>query len=214
MLMPVALLITAVLVPYAIDQLRLQNAATSGHHSQNPHLFDMAWLVGVVMVLALVGALVREARGAFAWVAGCLGATGTAGLVFGEPVVLVRWRPGARDGGRSRRCRHTPQNEALTGCLVPTLRRMPAPTAASSTRWVGGASGVAVLAASASVLAVVLVLAGDVWDLPAAPQVLVDAAVGATCPVWQWSSPRPGTWLHGRSRACCSSAERRPLWPR
>ena len=66
---------------------------------------------------------------------------------------------------------------------MPTLRRMPAPTAASSTRWVGGAIGVAVLAASASVLAVVLVLAGNVWDLPAAPQVLVDAAVGATCPV-------------------------------
>ena len=86
-LMPVALLITAVLVPYAIDQLRLQNAATTGHHSQNPHLFDMAWLVIVVMVLALVGALVREARGAFAWVGGCLAATGTAGLVFGEPVV-------------------------------------------------------------------------------------------------------------------------------
>ena len=86
-LAPLGLVITAVLVPYAIDQLRLQNAATSGYHSHNPHLFDMAWLVGVLMVLALLGALVREARGLFAWVAGCLVATGTAGLALGEPVV-------------------------------------------------------------------------------------------------------------------------------
>jgi len=83
-LLPVAALVTTVLAPYAIDQLRLQNLSTTGHHSQNPHLFDMAWMVGVVMVIALLGALVREARRSFAWVAGCLVATGTAGLVFGE----------------------------------------------------------------------------------------------------------------------------------
>ena len=69
-------LITAALTPYAIDQIALQNAATSGYHSQNPHLFDMAWMVGVLMVLALVGALVREARGSFRWVAGVPGRLG------------------------------------------------------------------------------------------------------------------------------------------
>ena len=42
---PLALLVGAVLMPYAVDQLALQNAATTGYHSHNPHLFDMAWTV-------------------------------------------------------------------------------------------------------------------------------------------------------------------------
>ena len=140
MLMPVALLIGAVLMPYAIDQLRLQNAATTGYHCQNPHLFDMAWLVGVVTVLALVGAVVREARGLFAWVGGASPLPAPqAGLrrVCG----LVRCRPGPRDGGRSRPRRAPPKTrpdrlpDAYTAAHACARRR---PAAAPSTRWVGG----------------------------------------------------------------------------
>ena len=71
-------------MPYAVDQLALQNAATTGYHSQNPHLFDMAWVVTTLTVLALLGAVVREARGLFAWVAGACTVIGAAGLVHGR----------------------------------------------------------------------------------------------------------------------------------
>ena len=83
-LLPLALVVTAVLAPYAVDQLALQNAAT-GHHAANPHFFDMAWVSGVVMVLALLAALVRPARSLAWWVGGCCSVIGAAGLAFGEP---------------------------------------------------------------------------------------------------------------------------------
>ena len=86
-LTPLALLVGAVFMPYAVDQLALQNAATTGYHSQNPHLFDMAWTVTTVSVLALLGAVVREARGLFGWVAGACTVIGTAGLATGESTV-------------------------------------------------------------------------------------------------------------------------------
>ena len=85
--MPLALLVGAVLMPYAVDQLALQNAATTGYHSQNPHLFDMAWMVTTLTVLALLGAVVREARGLFAWVAGGCTVIGAAGLATGESAI-------------------------------------------------------------------------------------------------------------------------------
>ena len=44
LVMPVALVAGAVLLPYAVDQLALQNAATTGLHAENPHYFDMAWI--------------------------------------------------------------------------------------------------------------------------------------------------------------------------
>jgi hypothetical protein len=86
-LTPLALLIGAVFMPYAVDQLALQNAATTGYHSHNPHLFDMAWMVTTVTVLALLGAVVREARGLFGWVAGACTVIGAAGLTTGESTV-------------------------------------------------------------------------------------------------------------------------------
>jgi hypothetical protein len=86
-LTPLALVIGAVLMPYAVDQLALQNAATTGYHSHNPHLFDMAWMVTTITVLALLGAVLREARGLFGWVAGTCAVIGAAGLATGESTV-------------------------------------------------------------------------------------------------------------------------------
>jgi len=86
-LTPLALLVGAVLMPYAVDQLALQNAVTSGLHAENPHLFDMAWTVTVLTVLALLGAVVREARSLFSWVGGACTVIGAAGLVTGESTV-------------------------------------------------------------------------------------------------------------------------------
>jgi len=86
-LLPLALLVGAVLMPYAVDQLALQNAVTSGLHAENPHLFDMAWTVTVLTVLALLGAVVREARSLFSWVGGACTVIGAAGLVTGESTV-------------------------------------------------------------------------------------------------------------------------------
>jgi hypothetical protein len=84
---PLALVLAAVLLPYAVDQLALQVATTSGYHAENPHLFDMAWVTAVLAVLALVGAAVREARGLLTWVGGACSVIGAAGLVLGEPLV-------------------------------------------------------------------------------------------------------------------------------
>src|SRR4051812_44345016 len=84
---------------------------------------------------------------------------------------------------------------------MPTLRRMPAPVVAPRPlrrRGVGGVPVIAggtpltgaistvvpaALAVAASVVAALVVLTGDVWSLPPAPQVLVDAAVGLGFPV-------------------------------
>jgi len=83
---------------------------------------------------------------------------------------------------------------------MPTLRRMPAPVVAPRPLRRRGVDGVhdalalrgsgatstlvlAVLAAVASVVAALVVLTGDVWSYPPAPQLLVDAAVGLGFPV-------------------------------
>jgi hypothetical protein len=86
-LTPLALLVGAVLMPYAADQLAMQNAAVTGYHSQNPHLFDMAWMVTTLTAMAVLGAVVREARSLFGWVAGACTVIGAAGLATGESTV-------------------------------------------------------------------------------------------------------------------------------
>ncbi len=83
-LAPVALLGAALLLPYTVDQLAAQNAATSGHHAINPHLFDMAWLAACLVVLAVIAALLPAGRDLMAWFAAGTFATGAAGLAFGE----------------------------------------------------------------------------------------------------------------------------------
>ena len=85
-LAPVALLFTAWFVPYAIDQLQLQNAVTGGDHVQNPHLFDMAWLVSVLMAYLLLAALFPAVRHLALWASAACLVLGTAGLAFGESV--------------------------------------------------------------------------------------------------------------------------------
>jgi len=83
-LAPLALALAAFLTPYAINQLALQNLATTGLHSENPHLFDMAWTSVTLIVLAVLAALLPAGRSLVAWVAvSCLG-FGLAGLAFGE----------------------------------------------------------------------------------------------------------------------------------
>ena len=84
-LTPLAVVVAAVLMPYAVEQLALQNAATSGYHSHNPHFFDMAWMVTTLTLLAVLGAVVREARSLFGWVAAACTVIGAAGLFTGEP---------------------------------------------------------------------------------------------------------------------------------
>ena len=85
-LAPVALLGTAWFAAYAVDQLRAQNAVTSGLHLENPHLFDMAWVVTTVAVTGLLAAVMPSVRHLAGWVAGASLVLGGAGLAFGEPV--------------------------------------------------------------------------------------------------------------------------------
>lgn len=86
-LTPLALVVGGVLMPYAVDQLALQNAAITGYHSQNPHYFDMAWMVTTLTAMAVLGGVIREARSLFGWVAGACTVIGAAGLVTGEATV-------------------------------------------------------------------------------------------------------------------------------
>ncbi|WP_296604757.1 hypothetical protein [Nocardioides sp.] len=81
LLTPVALAAAAVATPYVLDQVALQNAAT-GHHAQNPHFFDMAWLVSTLVVLGVAAAVLPAAR-VLAVLAGAgLAWTGSIGLVL------------------------------------------------------------------------------------------------------------------------------------
>ena len=78
-----ALLASAVVAPYAVDQIALQHVAT-GLHADNPHFFDMAWLTLVLAVVGVLGALLRPARGLQAVSGAGLAATGVAMLALGE----------------------------------------------------------------------------------------------------------------------------------
>ena len=60
-LTPLALVTAAVATPYVLDQIALQNAAT-GLHAQNPHYFDMAWLVTTLVVVGILGAVLPAVR--------------------------------------------------------------------------------------------------------------------------------------------------------
>jgi hypothetical protein len=78
-----SLVMAAVAAPYVVDQLTLQHAAT-GHHAANPHLFDMAWLVATLAVLALAAAFVVPARSLLLWAAGGVVLTGAAMVSLGQ----------------------------------------------------------------------------------------------------------------------------------
>jgi hypothetical protein len=99
-LAPAALAVTGWLSSYAVGQVALQNDAV-GYHAQNPHFFDMAWLVLVLSVLGLAGASLAGARRLLVWPAvGCVW-IGAAGIAFGEPVTwsLVTLGAGLAVGG-------------------------------------------------------------------------------------------------------------------
>ena len=83
LLMPVALAASAVLLPYAVDQVALQNAAT-GYHAQNPHYFDMAWIALVLAAYALLAGLLKSARVLAIGFAVAMVWLGSAGLALGE----------------------------------------------------------------------------------------------------------------------------------
>jgi hypothetical protein len=78
-----ALLLSAAVAPYAVGQVELQHTAT-GLHADNPHYFDMAWLVLVLAVLGVAGAVVRSARGLQVWAGGGVALTGIAMIALGE----------------------------------------------------------------------------------------------------------------------------------
>lgn len=60
-LTPLALVTAAVATPYVLDQIALQNSAT-GLHADNPHYFDMAWMVTTLVVVAILGAVLPAVR--------------------------------------------------------------------------------------------------------------------------------------------------------
>ncbi|KRE92793.1 hypothetical protein ASG76_15095 [Nocardioides sp. Soil774] len=84
LLAPLALVGSALLVAYAIDQLALQDAATTGFHSSNPHFFDQAWIALTLAAMGLLAALLPAARRSVRWVALALVVLGGAGLALGE----------------------------------------------------------------------------------------------------------------------------------
>lgn len=84
LLAPVALAASAVLLPYAVDQVALQNASTSGYHSENPHFFDMAWISITLAVHALLAALLPACRALGTGFAAAMVVLGSAGLALGE----------------------------------------------------------------------------------------------------------------------------------
>ena len=83
LLAPIALTGSALLLPYAVDQIGLQNAAT-GHHAHNPHFFDMAWIAVTLSCIAFLAALKPALRVLAGWFAASLVALGAAGIAFGE----------------------------------------------------------------------------------------------------------------------------------
>jgi hypothetical protein len=83
-LAPAALVTTAFYMPYAVDQVQQQNAALSGYHAQNPHLFDMAWLASGVMVLVVLAALLPASRRLATGAGAASAVIGLAGLATGE----------------------------------------------------------------------------------------------------------------------------------
>jgi len=86
LLAPVALLTTAFYTPFVIEQIRLQNDAV-GHHAQNPHFFDMAWVALTLAVVMALAAVLPAAR-RLAIPAGLASAViGVGGLAFGEGAV-------------------------------------------------------------------------------------------------------------------------------
>jgi hypothetical protein len=105
-LMPLALVTAAVATPYVLDQIALQNAAT-GLHAENPHYFDMAWMVTTLLMVGILGAVLPAVR-RLALVAGVgLVWTGAMGvllaadrpwtlalLALGVPMTLVAARRG------------------------------------------------------------------------------------------------------------------------
>lgn len=88
LLAPLALIGTALLVPYAVDQLALQNAATTGLHASNPHYFDQAWIALTLSVSALLAAALPASRRAMVGAGGALVVLGTAGLALDEGAAL------------------------------------------------------------------------------------------------------------------------------
>lgn len=80
---PVALVAAAALTPYVLDQITLQNAAT-GHHAENPHYWDMAWVTTTLVVVGILGAVLPAVR-RLGTVAGAgLALIGAAGIALGE----------------------------------------------------------------------------------------------------------------------------------
>jgi len=80
-LAPLALVAAAISTPYVLDQIALQNAAT-GHHAQNPHFFDMAWLTCILVVLGILAAVFPAVRRLGVVAGAGLAWTGAMGLLL------------------------------------------------------------------------------------------------------------------------------------
>ncbi|PVG84155.1 hypothetical protein DDE18_00485 [Nocardioides gansuensis] len=95
LLTPLALGAVAALTPYVLDQIALQDAAT-GYHADNPHHFDMAWLVCVLLASTVLGALLPAVRRLVVVGGAGLAALGTAGVALGAD---FPWTPVALASG-------------------------------------------------------------------------------------------------------------------
>jgi hypothetical protein len=84
LLAPLALAGSALLLPYAVDQLAAQNAVTGGLHAENPHFFDQAWIAVTMTALAVVAALLPAARVLGLGFAASMAVLGGAGLALDE----------------------------------------------------------------------------------------------------------------------------------
>ena len=83
---PVALAGSALLLPYAVDQVAAQNAVTGGLHLHNPHFFDKAWIAVTMTAFAVLAALLPAARGLGHGFALAMVVLGGAGLALDEGV--------------------------------------------------------------------------------------------------------------------------------
>ena len=80
-LLPVALLTTALVVPFALGEVDLQRAM-GDEHAEMAHYVDMAWVVLAVAALGLVASLSAAARSLALWSSAGLLVTGAARAAF------------------------------------------------------------------------------------------------------------------------------------
>jgi len=84
-LVPLALLTAALVTPFALSEVDLQNALVD-EHAEMAHYFDMAWVVLALLGLAVAAALAPAARALSVWASTGLLVTGAARYLLTDEV--------------------------------------------------------------------------------------------------------------------------------